>query len=211
MAKIYGQLERAQLENLAADPASAVQGYVYWHTGLKRARIYTGTIWQNIGSGGSGGAIAWVEDENAPIPAVENKRRIYQFQAALGQELYAEVRVPDTFAAGSQIRALMTFYSPDSSNTAHLKSQSTLVRPGTDLITSTTNQRTSTNAAVTLTGGTVNIPQAVILDLTDTSGQINGVAVAAGDLVRIRLYRDAADTAVSDLKVPVYGAEVTFS
>ncbi len=104
----------------------------------------------------------------------------------------------------------MSFYSPDSSGDVLLQSVATLIRVGTDLISSTTNQRTSTNAAVTLSGGTVSIPQALSLDLSDASGQINGVAVSPGDLIIVQFVR-GTDTATSDVNVPVYGTEVSFS
>lgn len=86
----------------------------------------------------------------------------------------------------------------------------TLIRTGTDAVTSTTNQRTSTNSAVTLGAGTVDIPQAVDCDLTDSSGDINSVAVSGGDLIEVELTR-GTDTGTSDLSVPAWGAEVTFN
>lgn len=162
------------------------------------------------GGGGGGGSLAWVEDVNSPIAAIENQNQVYLYSNALGQQLYALIRVPNGYTAGSQVRLRTTFYSAGTSNTVLMRTQSTLIRTGTDAITSTTNQRTSTNTAVTLTAGTVNIPQALVLDLTDASGQINAVAIAAGDLIKIRLYRDT-DTSTVDVSLPVYGAEVTFT
>lgn len=51
MAKIYGQLEKAQLENLGADPTPASTGLVYWSTAVVNPRIYDGTTWQDIALG----------------------------------------------------------------------------------------------------------------------------------------------------------------
>jgi len=48
MAKIFGQLERAQLEVLAADPASPPQGLVYFNSATSRFRFYTGTVWKDL-------------------------------------------------------------------------------------------------------------------------------------------------------------------
>lgn len=160
--------------------------------------------------GGGGGSLFWVEDTNSPLSAVENSNRVYSFANGDGTDIYALIKVPGTYASGAQIKLKTTFYSPDSSGTALLNSISTLIRTGTDAITSTTNQRTSSNSAVTLGAGTVNIPQAVILDLTDATGKINGVSVSAGDLIRVQLLR-GTDSATSDIKVPVFGTEVTFS
>ncbi len=170
-----------------------------------------GTWAAPTGGGGGGGSLQWVEDANAPTPLVENSQRVYAYQQVLGQALYCAVRVPNSYVAGQPINLRITFYSPDSSGNVLLKTVSTLIRTGTDAITSTTNQRTSTNSAVTLGAGTVNKPQAVVADLSSSSGQINAVSIAAGDLILVQLTRDTGDTATSDAKVPVYGAEVTFS
>ena len=64
-----------------------------------------------------------------------------------------------------------------------MQSLSTLVRSGVDAISTTTNQRTSTNAAV---ANIVDTPQIATLDITDSSGQINSVAVSANDLIKVR-------------------------
>jgi hypothetical protein len=210
--RFHGQLIKAQLEQLSADPtgANAVESQVYYNTSSKKVRFYNGTIWADLGSGGGGGALAWIEDLDAPLTTVDNNNRVYCFQSAAGQALYALIKVPASYSPGSPIKLNLNFYSPDTSGTALLQAVSTLIRQGTDAISSTTNQRTTTNAAVSLSAGTVNIPQAVQLDLTDTTGRINAVAVAAGDYIKVKLQR-GTDTATSDLKVPVYGAEVVTS
>ena len=164
--------------------------------------------------GGGGGSLSWTEDVDSPTPIVENSNQVYAFQSLTtlpgggAQSLYALVLVPTSYIAGNQIKLKTSFYSPDSSGTALVQSVATLIRTGTDAITSTANQRTSTNTAVTLSAGTVNIPQAVTLDLTSATGTINGVAVAAGNLIQVKLTR-GTDTATSDLKLPVYGTEMT--
>lgn len=171
------------------------------------------TFFQQSGSGsgsGGGSSLIWIEGASAATPIFENNMRVYEFGAALSQSLYASVRVPSTYLAGQQINLRITFYSPDSSGNALVQSVATLIRTGTDAASSTTNQRTSTNAAVSLGAGTVNKPQSVVLDLTSTAGQINSVNVSAGDLILIQLTR-GTDTATSDLKLPVTAAEVTFS
>lgn len=163
--------------------------------------------------GGGGGSLQWLESDNSALPDVETAGipiRIYRFQSALGQSLYAQVKVPTGYIAGNPIKLKTEFYSPDSSGTALISTIATLIRQGTDTVASVTNQRTSSNTAVTLSGATINIPQALTLDLTDTTGHINAVAVSAGDLILVQLTR-GTDTGASDLKVPVYGAEVTIT
>ncbi len=48
MAKIWGQLERAQLENLAADPSGGVSGRVFFNATDKRVRVDDGVAVQDV-------------------------------------------------------------------------------------------------------------------------------------------------------------------
>jgi len=160
-------------------------------------------------AGGGGGAIRWIEDALAPIPSIENQAQVYLYEAGLTQNLYADIRVPNGYVAGGAINLRLPYYSPNTSGTALIRTQATLIRMGISAITSTTNQRTSTNSAVTLSGA-ANLVRAVVLDLSSVTGTINSVAIAAGDIIRVRLYRDA-DTATSDIRALVYGAEVSFA
>jgi len=161
------------------------------------------------GSGGGGGSLQWVEDALAPISSTENNAQVYLFQNGLTQYLYADVRVPTSYVTGSQINLKLTYYSPDIVNTVLFTTLSTLVRPSVEAITATTNQRTSTNGAVTLSG-VANMLRTATIDLTSSTGTINAVAVGAGNLIRVRLTR-GSDTATSDVRALIYGAEVTFS
>lgn len=160
--------------------------------------------------GGGGGSLQWIEDVDAPLPAVENNNQVYQFQAGLSQNLYALIRVPNSYTGGA-INLRMVFYSPDVTGTVLMRAQATLIRTGTDAISSTTNQRTTTNSSVNLaTSALANKPYSTIFDISSTTGQINSTSISAGDLIKVRIYRDT-DTATSDVRVPVYGAEVTFT
>lgn len=51
---IYGELLKAQLENLSSDPGSTSVGRLYWNTTTQSARIYTSSGWDDFGGGGSG-------------------------------------------------------------------------------------------------------------------------------------------------------------
>lgn len=46
--KLYGQLEKADLENLAAAPSSPSRGRVYYDTALGIARVYNGSTWNSF-------------------------------------------------------------------------------------------------------------------------------------------------------------------
>lgn len=162
------------------------------------------------GSGGGGGSsLDWVEAENAPLAVVEYGSKAYAFSDGLSQVLYAAVRVPSTYTAGLQINLRGLFYANATANTVLMQTVATLIRTGTDAISSTTNQRTSTNSAVTL-ATTANRPNSFVCDLTSATGTINSVAVSAGDLILVQLTRGTG-TATVDATVPVYASEVTFS
>ncbi len=152
----------------------------------------------------------WAEPANSAQLSFDNNFEVYLFGAGLAQELYTAIRVPSSYIAGNPIKLLVEWYSPDTSGNVLLRAQSTLIRAETDAVTSTTNQRTTTNAAVTVSAGTVNEPQKVILDISSSTGQVNSVAIAAGDLLNIRMYRDT-DTATSDIAFVLLSAEATFT
>lgn len=210
--KIYSALEVAQLEwftNAGKPAASAYPYRVIWVSDLKQVQVSDGSQWVAVGSGGGGGALNWVEDALSPVPVLQNNIRSYEFEAALTQYLYAVIKVPANYTAGNQVSLKSVFYSADTSGNALLQTLATLIRTGTDAVSSTTNQRTSTNAAISLSGATQNIPQAVTFDLSSTTGQINSVSITAGDLILIRLTR-GTDTATGSVYAPVYATEVSF-
>lgn len=186
-------------------------GMIRFNSTLNVYEGYRSGAWNTLGGGGGGGSLRWVEGANAPTPGVDTAfNEIYQFQSGLSQTLYTLIKVPKGYTAGSAVKLYLPFYSPDSSGTAQLQTVATLLRPGTSTFSSTTNQRTSTNGAVTLGAGTVNIPQMVTFDLSSSTGQINSVAIAADDIIAVALSR-GTDTGTSDLNALAYSAEVTFN
>lgn len=166
-------------------------------------------IWGS-GGGGGGGSLQWIEAASAPPSDTLSNLRVYYYGSALLQSLQTVIRIPTSYIAGKQINLKLDFFSPDSSGTALMQAAVTLIRPGTDVYTTSSNTYTSTNAVVTLGAGTVNIPQNVTMDLCDNTGKIAGIALTAGMILKVSLKR-GSDTATSDLSVLVYDAEVTFS
>jgi hypothetical protein len=162
------------------------------------------------GGGGGGGSLQWVEGLSSPTPILEYSNDVYVFDAALSQQLTTACRVPNGYVAGSQVRLRALIYSSDTTGNLLFQTVSTLIRTGTDAITSTTNQRTSTNSAITLSAGTVNIPQAVVFDISSSIGQINGVALSAGDLILITFKR-GTDTSTVAARALVFASELNFS
>lgn len=209
--KVYGALESAQIEwftNAGKPSPTSYPFRVIWVTDLKQVQVSDGSQWIAVGSA-SGGSIQWVESVLSPLPSVDNNIQVYGYEASLSQSVYALVRVPNSYASGSPINLRTTFYSSDTTGTGLIQTVSTLIRAGVDAITSTTNQRTSTNTAVSLSVSTVNIPQSIVCDISSSTGTINSIQVSAGDLLLISLTR-GTDTSTQEIKVPVYGAEITF-
>lgn len=160
--------------------------------------------------GGGGGSIIFEEGANSPIKSIINGVGVYEYEATLGQNLFTALRVPSSYQTGTQIFLKILIYSSDTTGNILIQSVSTLIRPQTDAISSTTNQRTSTNSAISLGAGTVDEPQVVSLDLTSSSGQINGVPVSAGDLILVSQLR-GTDTSTASLFFILQSAEGVFS
>jgi len=159
-------------------------------------------------SGGGGSGAQWQENPgDAPTTVEENGGLVYLFEAGSTSKLNLFLKVPEGYVSGRQITAKIGHYSPSASNTQLLKAISTLVRDGTDAFDSTTNQRTTTNTALTNT--VAKQLRMSTLDISDSSGQINGVAVTPGDMIKISLYRDT-DTDTDDVRFVPSLTEVRF-
>lgn len=57
------ELQNAIIQNLASDPSNPVAGQVYFNTTTNRFRVYTGTAWDEMGTGG--GTVTSVAVSNA--------------------------------------------------------------------------------------------------------------------------------------------------
>jgi len=163
-----------------------------------------------IGGGGGGSGIIWEEQGNSPVKSLKSNASVYTFVAGEAQELYTEIHIPSTYSTGNPIALKIKAYSAGTSGDILLRAQATLIRAETDDIASTTNQRTTTNSAITMSSANDNEIQKISLDITDGSGQINSVAVSASDTILIRLYRDT-DTDTSDVEFLYKQTEVTYS
>jgi hypothetical protein len=160
--------------------------------------------WVQLGGGsGGGGGGEWRAGLSvvAPDEDIEFDAKVFKYSSgdAGAQALFRKYKVPSSYAPGTQIKLAVDFYGEATSAvTLLLLAQATLIRSGTDAANTTTNQRTTTNTAVAQDATQYKVRQA-LLDLTDTSGQINGVAVSAGDEILVKLYR-GADTDAGDLR-----------
>lgn len=160
----------------------------------------------SAGGGGGGAGFTWYTPVGiAPLASEENSELVYLFESGSSNKLSATVKVPESHLAGSQIKLKIALYSPSSSNTILLQTTSTLIRKGVDAVDSTTNQHTSTNTALTNT--LANQYREDELDLTDGSGQVNGVTVTGGDILKVELTR-GTDTDTADIRFIPSATEV---
>lgn len=145
-----------------------------------------------VGSGGGGGGSAiWRLGTVSPLEDTENNEQVFLFADTTGQTIHLGVKVPEGYIPGRQIQLICGAYTPSANGAFTFDSTSTLIRPGTDAVSSTTNQET--DSVDIADAGSANTLNKMTFDLTDSSGEINSVAVSAGDLVLVELTRDASD------------------
>lgn len=194
------------------DALTRKQGTLLYASDLNKLYSDDGSSLTEVGSGsGGGGSLKWVEAAQSPTPNINDAgMEVYDYAAGDSQSVYAVIKIPNGYVAGGPCKLRGYFYSPDNTGNVLIQTIATLIRAGVDAYNTTTNQRTSTNSAVSLSAGTVNELQAVLFDLSDSSGQINGVAISAGDIIKVQLTR-GTDTATSDASVLVYAMEGGFS
>lgn len=165
-----------------------------------------------LGGGGAGGSTAWIDGDIAPLSGYTNGIETKDFDNESGQEMFINVIVPDNYSPGNQIKLLNAkFFADNSADNVLIKCETVLIKNGDD-VTTNTNNHISTNTEITLStaNALVNIGE---IDLSDATGQINSVAVAIGDLLIVKLYRDylnETSSAVEDAKVLKYSATVSF-
>lgn len=169
----------------------------------------TGKVkWAAASGGGGGTAVVFHNDSGtAPLAETVSDLKVWSFSDGGTEELFAGIKIPEGYTAGNQIQLYVyTFSQTGTTNTQLVSTVTTLVADDGD-ITSTTNQHSSTNTAQT-PGGSNQITKHTI-DLTDGSGEINSVAVAAGDFLKVNLSR-GTDTDTTDLHL-LPDVEVSFS
>lgn len=172
------------------------------------------TFAEILGSGGGGGgSFAWgLNEDISPIEGLEGGIETLDFDFESEMAISALVAVPFNYTAGDPITLEdALFFSAGASDNVFFKTETTLFKVGDD-ITSPTNTHTSTNTESTLT--TANAIVAIgSLDLTSAVGEINSVAVAPGDILKVKLYRDNTGETTSsteDARFLRYSSSVRF-
>jgi len=214
--KVYGDLEAAKLQVVGSDPSAGATsiGRVTFRSDLKQARIQIdATTWAGLGSGGGGGGgLRWNPvDGLAPINGEENGELVYFFEPSLGNKLVVWLKVPQSYPGGQPISMYHSLYSPATANNFKMQTASYLVRKNTDATTSTVNSHVDNTGDITNT--VANQYREFSTEITDSAGEINSIAVSAGDLIRVELSRIAATGSedTEDARFVPSSTEVTFA
>jgi hypothetical protein len=165
---------------------------------LKEVQVSDGTAW--VGSGGSAGALKWVEGVNSPVFGLaDNGFDTFQFQS--GNILRTLIRVPRETTP--QLTAF--FYAAVAASYV-FDANAYIIRPGVTDVTSVLSPNTDTKTIV-VGAGDVNEAQKVVFSLA-TAGQINGVTIQADDLILVEIVR--TDSNVDDCNIIAYGTDISF-
>jgi hypothetical protein len=200
--------------NLTTYAATATNGQWCFATDTKVMYQVIDNALVPAGSGGGGISLNWVDGDVAPAYQLVYGTSLGKFDNLSSQEVYAVLTVPQSYRAGKQIKLKSgQFYSDITSGNVLFKATTALVKSG-HVLGTYSDTRNSTNAQVAVAGVANTITSIGDIDLTDSSGQINGQAVQAGHKLRIRLFRDNASetsAAAGEAKLIMDSFEPTFS
>ena len=164
------------------------------------------------GGGGGGGSIAWIDGDVAPVNGFTNGIETKDFDDSGIQEMFINVIVPDSYTPGDQITLSNSkIYTELESGDVLLQAETALFKNTEDIAT---NVNTHTSVNVEIASALTSLLDVGPIDLTDASGLINAVAVAVGDLLSVKIYRDVATETSSyteSAKFLKYSASVIFS
>jgi len=180
-------------------PANGNAGRAIWNETFNALNIDNGTSWVPVGSGsGVGAYLAFYPDPGGSPVEVEDAGLVYfDFEDEEDQILWGFLKIPSGYQAGQQLKLKMDVES-DETGSAQLimQTQSYLVRAGTDAMSANSNSHTDT---ASYSPGAVAVTE-LELDLTDASGQVNGVAVSAGDILKVAISKPT-DTSTENIRM----------
>ncbi len=157
------------------------------------------------GGGGGAGSLVWNAPEGSGAVLTEEFGfKNYAFEKDADQQLVALVQVPESYVAGFQPLIKTVSYC-DSANAHALQVTAYLIKPGVDSPGSTVNSNVLTSADLGLAGS--GILSTANVALSNSSGQINSVAIAPLDYIKIVIKREAPSVteATEDVKV-IFGS-----
>jgi hypothetical protein len=156
-----------------------------------------------FGSGGGGGAgAAWIADDlgTGAQESFEFAEKVFLLPeppaSGPAPKVSIYLKVPSTYATGSQVTATLGFYSPGAANNYRVQVETVLIRVGTDAVSKTSPSETP--ATQFTNPGPINILQTGSFDLSDASGDIGGIAISADDLIKVTMTRIAVSSGSED-------------
>lgn len=121
----------------------------------------------------------------------------FDFDKESNQEIYAFFAIPQNYTTGNQIKIINGLYfCSQNTGKVFIKSITSLINSNTTLGTYS-NSHNSVNVEQTVNAISNKANINPDIDLTDSDGKINGVSVAVGDILRIKLFRDNANESIS--------------
>ncbi len=201
---------------VTAKGSVATNGNAYYNTVTHTPRMYQNGSWSDLGSTSPSGVPPLLFNPNginAPGVSYTDGVDLLDFDNANSQEIWALVKVPDDYVAGRQIKIKgLSYFCNVNSNNVLLKTITTLLESASSILGTYTNTHTSTNTEKTQTVSN-RLETVSEIDVSDAAGLINAVAVAPGDMLRIKLYRDNASETVpaaADARVLRYSGVMSF-
>jgi hypothetical protein len=201
-----------------ATPSNPSAGFVkvYVKSNNKAYILRSSGVESALGGGGGAGSLLW--EKNGVInPTTEYLDGFHLENFANGdtQEIYALLTVPESYEAGTQLKLLYgAFFMSATVGKVFFKCETALIRDGSTVLGTYSNVHTSTNLEVDAPAVANTLKAIGEIDLTSAIGQINGVALAPGDKLRVRLFRDNAaesSPANADAKLLINNFQLRFT
>ena len=198
------------------DALTRKAGTVLYATDHNKVYGDNGSLLSGIGGGGGGSAVIWrLPLANAPFENDSLGLELLDFANTEEQEAYCLLQVPSDYAAGTQIKLIGgSFGLAAASGKVFFKTLTTLIEDASTVLGTYTNQHTSTNAEVTVPATPSTVKAIGEMDLTTAAGLINAVAVAAGDWLFVKIWRDVSaesSSAAADARLLRFSMTPKFS
>lgn len=186
------RMSTAQRDAILTPP----EGSTIYNTTTQSLNYYDGATWSEVGtgSGGGGTTLRWYQPDSlaAVKQVLSNGIEVFTFSNTDDQIVFCKFTIPESYSAGSQIflKNGKAFSSVNSGN--FLFSTTSYIFKANIDGTSAPTGYASTNTQQAIDGTANEIVVVSNIDITDASGEINSVAVAAGDTILVKLIRSAS-------------------
>ena len=202
--------------NLATYASTANDGELVYSTDTNSFFVITGGELVPAGGGGGGTSLIWEKNSSlAPITEYVDGIKVESFDDESGQEIYATIPVPSSYRAGKPITLKSGIYAcASTSGNVLFSAETKLLKEGSTVLGSLGTAHSSTNSETTVPSTSNELQAIGDVDLSDSSGEINSVAIAAGDKLLVRLFRNnsSESTSASDFaKLLINAFEISFS